>query len=208
MDDDRMLLEGLASWLTRAPHLRLLDCAVTVDELLAGPGRHADVVLLDLLLRDGSAPEANVTRLRLAGPRVLMISTQGEPAAMVATVEAGAAGYLTKDHALDRLVAAIDEVAAGRPVHSPELAFALANDERPVRPKLSPRELQVLRDYASGLTLKAAARRAGISPQTAKWYLDQVKAKYQQAGRPTFTKLDLAARAREDTLLTGLTPPD
>ncbi|WP_244178700.1 response regulator [Streptomyces rubellomurinus] len=200
VDDDRMLLDGLCSWLERVPQLRLLAAAPTVDDLLAGPGRRADVVLLDLLLRDGSAPASNVARLCAAGPRVLVISTQAAPAAVADTVAAGAAGYLTKDHALDRLVEAVTEVAAGRAVHSPELAFALAHDDRPDRPRLTPRELQVLLDYASGLTLKATARRAGISPQTAKWYLDQVKDKYRRAGRPTFTKLDLASRVREDGL--------
>ncbi|MFJ1791072.1 response regulator [Kitasatospora griseola] len=200
VDDDRMLLDGLCSWLEKVPGLRLLASAPTVGDLLAGPGREADVVLLDLLLRDGSAPESNVARLCAAGPRVLVISTHAAPADVVDTIAAGAAGYLTKDHALDRLVDVIGEVAAGRAVHSPEMAFALAHDDRPERPRLAPRELQVLLDYASGLTLKATARRAGISPQTAKWYLDQVKEKYQRVGRPTFTKLDLAARVREDRL--------
>ncbi|MEU3654245.1 hypothetical protein AB0E67_15710 [Streptomyces sp. NPDC032161] len=52
--------------------------------------------------------------------------------------------------------------------------------------------------YASGLTLKATARRAGITVNTAKYYLDRVKTKYQDAGRPTYTKIDLALRVRED----------
>ncbi|MFY4722284.1 response regulator [Streptomyces sp. LaBMicrA B280] len=202
VDDDLMLLQGLSSWLRHAPQLRLLACSSTVDDLLAGPGRTADVVLLDLLLKDGSAPESNVTRLRAAGPLVLVISTLAAPAAVVDTITAGAAGFLSKDHPLERLVEAIGEVAAGGCVHSPEMAFALAHDDRPQRPRLTPRELQVLLDYASGLTLKATARRARISPHTAKWYLDQVKEKYQRAGRPAFTKLDLAARVREDRLHT------
>jgi hypothetical protein len=54
--------------------------------------------------------------------------------------------------------------------------------------------------YASGLTLAAAARQAGIRPGTAKSYLDRVKEKYARAGRPTYTKLDLVARVREDGL--------
>ncbi|MFF2079221.1 AAA family ATPase [Kitasatospora sp. NPDC058162] len=73
-----------------------------------------------------------------------------------------------------------------------------AHDGGPNRPRLSPKELQVLLDYASGLTLKSAARRAGITPNTAKDYLDRVKAKYRRAGRPAYTKIDLATRVRED----------
>lgn len=97
---------------------------------------------------------------------------------------------------------AVETVAGGGTAHSVELAFAWAHDTGPVRPALAPRELQVLLDYASGLTLKATARRAGVSPNTAKYYLDRVKEKYQRAGRPTYTKIDLALRVRED----GLTP--
>ena len=55
--------------------------------------------------------------------------------------------------------------------------------------------------YAAGMTLEAAARRTGIRPSTAKHYLERIKQKYRSAGRPTYTKLDLAARVREDGLL-------
>ncbi|MFI8101458.1 LuxR C-terminal-related transcriptional regulator [Streptomyces sp. NPDC086023] len=239
VDDDRMLRDGLASWLGRAdvraadaepgagdaesgadgagagagaartaaagpgtgpaaPLLRLLAAEATVDALLAAGGAAAEVVLLDLVLRDGSAPEDNVRRLRAAGCRVLVISTVADRERIVATVAAGADGYLTKDHSLEVLAEAVGAVAAGGTAHSPELAFAWAHDSTPDRPRLAPRELQVLLDYASGLTLKATARRARISPNTAKYYLDQVKEKYQRAGRPAYTKIDLAARVRED----------
>ncbi|MET8755760.1 response regulator transcription factor [Streptomyces sp. NPDC004667] len=200
VDDDRMMLDGLRSWLASGARLRLLAAVATVDALLAGPGRAADVVLLDLVLRDSSAPEDNVRRLRAAGSRVLVISTVADRARIVAVVAAGADGYLTKDHDLDTLVAAVETVAGGGTAHSPELAFAWAHDTRPDRPRLAPRERQVLLDYASGLTLKATARRARISPNTAKYYLDQVKEKYRRAGRPTYTKTDLARRVREDGL--------
>ncbi|GAA1580204.1 response regulator transcription factor [Streptomyces globosus] len=198
VDDDRMLLDGLRSWLAGTDRLRLLAAVPTVGDLLAGPGRTAEVVLLDLLLRDGSVPEDNVRRVRAAGPRVLVISTVADRPRIVSAVAAGADGYLTKDHDLPTLVEAVATVAAGGTAHSPELAFAWVHDTAADRPRLAPRELEVLRYYASGLTLKATARRAGISPNTAKFYLDRVKEKYREAGRPAYTKIDLARRARED----------
>lgn len=67
-------------------------------------------------------------------------------------------------------------------------------------PRLAPKELQILLDYVSGMTLKSAARRAGVSPNTAKDYLNRVKSKYRLAGRPAYTKIDLAHRVREDGL--------
>lgn len=202
VDDDRMLLDGMRAWLTGVPRLRLTATAATVDELLGTAVPPADVVLLDLLLRDGSTVADNTRRLLAAGSRVLVISTTQERARVVESLRAGADGYLTKDNDLPTLVEAIRDVAAGRGADSPELAFACAHDERADRPRLSPRERQVLVDYASGMTLKATARRAGITVHTAKDYLDRVKAKYRQAGRPASTKIDLARRARED----GITP--
>ncbi|MEU0581890.1 hypothetical protein ABZ465_32365 [Streptomyces griseoincarnatus] len=44
----------------------------------------------------------------------------------------------------------------------------------------------------------ATARRAGISPHTATYYLDRAREKGQEAGRPAYTKIDVAARVRED----------
>ncbi|MFD5575170.1 response regulator transcription factor [Streptomyces cadmiisoli] len=205
VDDDRMLLDGLRAWLDGVPEVRLAATAGTVDDLLAGAGSADgggpvpyDVVLLDLVLGDGSQPPDNIGRLRAAGPRVLVISAVADRRRIVAAIAAGADGYLTKDHDLPTLVKAVEEVAGGGTAHSAELAFAWAHDDGPVRPSLSPKERQVLLEYASGLTLKATARRAGVSPHTAKYYLDRVKEKYQQAGRPTYTKIDLAARVRED----------
>ncbi|MET9572118.1 response regulator [Streptomyces virginiae] len=207
VDDDRMLRDGLRAWLGGVPDLRLVATVATVGELLADSGRYGDpqrapaeVVLLDLVLRDGSDPADNIRRLLRTGSRVLMISTVPDRSRIIEAIRAGADGYLTKDHDLPTLVAAVEDVAEGRGAHSMELAFACAYDDSPARPRLSPRERQILLDYASGMTLKSAARRAGITVHTAKDYLDRVKAKYQQAGRPTYTKLDLALRVREDSL--------
>ncbi|MEU3055914.1 response regulator transcription factor [Streptomyces griseus] len=198
VDDDRMLRDGIRSWFAGVEELDLVACAATVDELLAGPWEPPDVVLLDLMLRDDRPPADNIRRLRAAGSRVLMISVVADPDRIVAAITEGADGFLTKDHELSVLVEAVGEVAAGRTTHSPELAFALAYDRGSARPRLSPQEREVLVGYASGLTLKATARRAGITVNTAKYYLDRVKAKYQETGRPTYTKIDLATRVRED----------
>lgn len=204
VDDDRMLLEGLHAWLRPYPALKLVGVATDVDGLLIS-GIAVDVILLDLNLRNYSRPADNVARLRATGARILVVSVIPDPDQVLATVEAGASGYITKDHDLSALAKAIREVADGKSVITPELAFMLSQDARPARPKLSPQESAVLTMYAQGSTLEAAARRAGVAHGTAREYLERVKRKYSDAGRPTRTKLDLANRLREDRLeLDGL----
>lgn len=204
IDDDRMLLEGLRAWLSPVADLDLVAVAVTVEEHILAEVE-ADVVLLDLNLRDMSSPAENVTRLRATGAAILVVSTIPDHEHVLATVRAGAAGYITKDHDLDALADAIRAVAAGEDLLTPELAFVISRDQRSSRPQLSPQERTVLVAYATGCTLQAAARRANVSYGTAKEYLQRVKRKYTEAGRPTFTKLDLAQRLHEDRLeLDGL----
>jgi DNA-binding NarL/FixJ family response regulator len=203
IDDDQMLLDGMAAWLRQVPDMLVLRTARTVSDFLdAGPwtSEGLQVVLLDLNLRDQSVPAENVARLCAGGCRVLMVSAIAEPEHVLATIEAGAAGYITKDHDLAVLAEAAREVAAGGSVMTPELAFILSQDRRPARPRLSPQEQAVLSAYASGSTLQAAARRAGVAYGTARAYLERVKQKYSEAGRPARTKLELADRLREDRI--------
>ncbi|MFB9532238.1 response regulator [Nonomuraea roseola] len=200
VDDDRMLIEGLAAWLAGVPDVRLTGRAATVAELLGTEPSPADVVLLDLLLADRSDPVGNVRTLVRLRRRVLVVSvlTSGDMARQM--IDAGAGGYLTKDHDLAALVEKIREVAKEEVAISPELALGWLADRDGDRPILSPQERAVLLAYASGMTLTAAARSAGVQPGTAKNYLERVKDKYRKAGRPTYTKLELAARVREDGL--------
>ncbi len=206
IDDDRMLLGGLASWLAPVADVDLRWALTSVDDYVAAVGDSGPhVVLLDLNLRDGSDPAANVGRVLATGARVLIVSTIPDAGGVLTTLEAGASGYLTKDQDLEVLLAGIRDVAGGGSVVSPELAFLISRDSRPGRPQLSPQERAVLTAYASGATLAAAARRAGIAYGTAREYLERVKRKYAEVGRPTYTKLDLADRVREDRLeLDGL----
>lgn len=200
VDDDRMLLSGLAAWLAGEIDMRLVAASGTVDLLLLRGTNGIGVVLLDLLLADRSDPADNVRRIAAAGPRVLVVSVVTDPDQIMAAYAAGAACYLTKDHDLSEVADAVRDIASGRDRCSPESAFAMAHGSFPGRPRLSGQEQRLLRAYAAGMTLEAAARRTGIRPATAKHYLERIKQKYRSAGRPTYTKLDLVARVREDGL--------
>ena len=70
VDDHPIILDSIAGWVSEpAGGIRVIATAATVDSLLAGPGRRAHVVLLDLDLGDGATAERNVAVIRAAGPR-------------------------------------------------------------------------------------------------------------------------------------------
>lgn len=199
IEDNRMLIDALRAWAGTLSDMRLTAVVATVDELLLSdpPGRGHDVVLLNPVLRADPDPADNVRRLIAAGNRVLVVDGSADQAMVVPILAAGAHGYLTRDHDTAALAATIRSIAAGGNAWRPGPTRAPGHSG-PSRPTLSEREHRVLMAYVSGLTLDSTARSLGISTETARTYLKRVKAKYQQAGLPVYTKLDLAEQVRAD----------
>jgi DNA-binding NarL/FixJ family response regulator len=204
VDDHPIVLDSVTGWVTVGEgDIRVVGTAATVDVLLAGPGRHADVVLLDLDLDDGTTVERNVVAILAAGPAVLVLSAADKPLAVRAAMRAGALGYALKNEQTRQIQEAIREVAAGKSWISPRLAYILATDDAADRPALSHQEKRALQLYATGMPLKSVARKMTISDETVKQYLGRVREKYARAGRAAPTKLELYYRAVED----GHLPP-
>jgi DNA-binding NarL/FixJ family response regulator len=204
VDDHPIVLGGIVRWLEEErSDIRVVGVATTVDALLSGPGRHADVVLLDLDLGDGTTAERNVGAILAAGPAVLILAASDKPLSVRAAVRAGALGYVLKSEQTDAVRAAIRAVAAGGAWVSPRLAYIFATDDAPDRPALSPQETRALQLYATGMPLKSVARRMMISEETVKQYLSRTREKYARVGRSAPTKLELYRRAVED----GHLPP-
>jgi two-component system, NarL family, nitrate/nitrite response regulator NarL len=204
IDNDRMLLDGLRQWLDAVPGVRLVAAVTTVDGFLqqAPPTGTVDVVLLDLLLGDGSVPLDNLARLVDADHRVLVVSVCATPARIAATLAAGARGYLTKDNDLTDLVIAIHEVATYGTSYSPELAVACLRDSRRDRPALSAADRDVLSAIGSGMRPDAAARYLQRTPDAVRATLSQITATYHRAGTRTRSALaTLSIREREVALL-------
>jgi DNA-binding NarL/FixJ family response regulator len=196
VEDNRLLIDGLRAWARTQTDIRLASVHPTVDGLLAVHISY-DVVLLNPLLRAEPDPGVNVRRLIEAGHCVLVVDGSAELSMVAGCLAAGAHGYLTRDHDGPALAATVRQIAAGGAAWS--LGPTKAPGDRGLgRPPLSEREHHVLMAYVSGLTLDAAARSLGISPETARTYLKRVKAKYHKAGLPVYTKLDLAWQVRAD----------
>jgi DNA-binding NarL/FixJ family response regulator len=208
VDDHPIVLDGVASWvMADRSGIRVIAVAPTVDALLAGPGRQAHVVLLDLDLGDGTTVERNIAAIRAAGPTVLVLAASDRPLSVRAAIRAGALGYVVKDEATSQVRAAIKAVAAGMDWISPRLAYILAADDAPDRPVLSPQETRALRLYATGMPMKSVARKMALSEETVKQYVGRVREKYARAGRAAPTKIELYYRAVEDGHLPSYPTP-
>jgi DNA-binding NarL/FixJ family response regulator len=181
--------------------------ASTVGELIAGlAGREVDVTVLDLSLGDGSSVTENVKQVQAAGSAVLVHSIADRVALVREALAAGAAGVIPKSSATKTVIAAAATVARGEVLNNLEWATAIDADRDFAKAELGRREREILHLYASGLPLKLAAEQLGIGYSTAREYLDRIRVKYVQVGRPAPTKVDLLRRAVEDGILPGLDP--
>lgn len=159
-----------------------------------------DVVLLDVDLGpNGPGVIDNVYHLQRGGANVLLISAFEEAPSIRLALREGALGFIPKRVSVEVLIEALTSVARGEMYLSVDLASILA--QAPEAPGLSPRERDALSLYASGLKLTAVAHRMGISPHTAKEYLDRVRAKYEAVGRHARTRTELLTEAQRDGFL-------
>lgn len=158
------------------------------------------VALLDVDLGAGAPKvEESVRIFTESDIRVLLISAFDDARAIRAGLGAGALGFVPKRVSLDVLVDALTTVAGDELYLSVDLASILSAAVD--TPDLSPREADTLRLYASGLSMAAVARKMGISPHTAKEYLDRVRSKYAAVGRTARTRTELYAAARTDGII-------
>ncbi|MGE5292317.1 MAG: sigma factor-like helix-turn-helix DNA-binding protein [Micromonosporaceae bacterium] len=189
--DDPGLLETMRSYAAGAPDLEVSPASTAA--LLAGRRQRADVVLFEVARRPGRDPIAAIRALCKAGHRVLALSRSSDPYLSAALLGTGACLLLGKNQTPAAIIAAI-RASGPRPGPARDRSGVSSGP----RPRLSERERSVLLAYTSGMTLDAVAARVGIRPSTAKTYLERVKAKYREAGRAAYTKLELAQRADED----------
>ncbi len=200
--NDPGLFEGMWAYAAREPGLEVREASTAA--LLSRDEPRPDVVLVEVAPREGTDPVADVRELCRAGHRVLALSRNTDPGLSASLLGTGACLLLGRKQTIRAIVAAIR--ASGR-TGSNGLASANGHAGASGRadghgaagaPRLSRRERSVLLAYASGLTLDAVAEQVGIRPSTAKTYLERVKAKYREIGRPAYTKVELAQRASED----------
>jgi DNA-binding NarL/FixJ family response regulator len=181
VDDHPVVRAGLAGILDAEPDIEVVGEAGSAQEavVLAGSLR-PDVVLMDLRMPGGDGVTATIGVLAaVPSTRVVVLTTYESDADILRAVEAGAAGYLLKDASRAELVAAIRSAARGETVLAPSVATRLVDRMRrpPAADTLSPREVEVLRHVARGLSNAEIGRELFISEATVKTHLLRTFAK-------------------------------
>jgi two-component system response regulator DevR len=203
IDDHEIVARGFADVFSAIPEIDVVATVATVAELLESPAGQAgiDLAILDLRLSDGSSVATNVEQLRAQGINVLAFTVGDDLNMMRAAARSGALGVVRKSEPVAVLLEVVRLAAAGEPVISTDWAAALDADPDLVNAKLSPREREVLSLYAAGAKAPLVASQTGLSESTVIDYIRRVRTKYQHAGRPASTKVELYMRAVEDGLL-------
>ncbi len=208
VEDHLLQRQHTMALLAAEPGLKVVHSCDSFPEFLAWYGQanpldRPNLLILDLMVDRGpSADPTRVATLINLGVRVLVLSAFASPALVRAMLRAGVQGFVGKRDDPQDITAAVWTILDDRPWVTPELAGVIAGD--PARPQLSDQEERTLVLYASGLTLPAVAAALGVRPDTAKKYLDRVKAKYAASGREVRTKVDLHREAHRDGFIRNI----
>jgi DNA-binding NarL/FixJ family response regulator len=193
VDDHKVVRVGLRTLLGGTARIQVVGEADTMESAVTEAARlKPDVVLMDVRLPDGSGIEA-CREIRTAGPetRVLFLTSFADDDAVLATMFAGADGYLLKEIDEEGLIRAIETVAGGRSILDPALTKrmlvrmkALAEPTAASKhDELSPQEHKVLALVAEGQTNKEIAAALGLSDKTVRNYLSNIFQKLQVSRR-------------------------
>ena len=172
-DDHTIFREGLKQMLAEESDFKIVGEATNGDELLAQLGSSpCDIVLLDLTMPGRSG----ISLLREIASnenwRVIVLSMHEEDQYIVEALKAGAAGYVTKNSALEQLILAIRKVVKGEMFVSAAASQSLIRQARaPSEPlphtRLTPREREVFDRLVLGRKMSDIARELGLSIKTA-----------------------------------------
>jgi DNA-binding NarL/FixJ family response regulator len=190
-DDHEVVRAGFAALLDTQPDFTVVGTAADGAEAVRTcRERRADVALLDVRMPGMDGIEATKLLARTgSGPRVLILTTFDLDEYVYDALRAGASGFLLKDVTAERLFDAVRVIAAGEALLAPSVTRRLIGEFARQRPRqvgpeataalaaLTPRETDVLRLIAEGLSNAEIAGRLVVTEETVKTHVSRVLGK-------------------------------
>lgn len=190
-DDHDVVRTGFAGLLATQPDFTVVGTAADGAEALRVSREHSpDVVLMDIRMpgMDGIEATRHLARPGTPGPRVLILTTFDLDEYVYDALRAGASGFLLKDVTAERLFDAVRVIAAGDALLGPTVTrrliaeFATLQRRPDTRPAaalatLTPREVEVLRRLAEGLSNSEIAHRLTVTEETVKTHVSRILTK-------------------------------
>jgi len=197
VENHQVVSDGLVALVSDQPDMVMIGTADSVAEAIAQARELApDIVLLDFRLPDGTGAEAGI-RIRelVSETRLIFLSRDDSEAAQVAAIEAGASAFVHKSRSADEVIETIRLVSQGQNLITPRTIATLLNKRKTMSAQLqslTPRERDVLRRVAAGVSSRDIARELGISYTTVRTHIRSLGRKLG-----VHSKLEATAKARE-----------
>jgi DNA-binding NarL/FixJ family response regulator len=192
-DDHQVVRTGFATLLDTQPDFEVVGTAVNGSEAVRICRElRPDVVLMDVRMpgTDGIEATRQLAGPGEGGPRILILTTFDLDDYVYDALCAGASGFLLKDVTAERLFEAVRVIAAGEALLAPAVTRRLISEFSRIRPRqatpptamaalreLTPRETEVLRLIAEGLSNPEIAARLVVTEETVKTHVSRVLGK-------------------------------
>ena len=192
-DDEQLIRHGFRRLLELAEDIQVVAEAADGEQVLAAVDRIGiDVIVLDVRMpRMTGLQVLDEFKSRSSHPACLVLTTFDDPELLLEVARRGAEGFVSKDIAIEELIAAIRAVAAGANWYQPTLTSSLrqAFDRRrngevsSLREKLTEREIEVLRLMAGGMTNRSIAAALRTAEGTVKNQVSSILGKMEVRDR-------------------------
>jgi DNA-binding NarL/FixJ family response regulator len=196
VDDHALFRRGLDRVLSDEPDIEVVgEAADGVDAVTRTRELAPDIVIMDVRMPRASGIEAARTiRAVLPETKVIMLTVSDLEEDLYDAVRAGVNGYLLKEVAIEEVANAVRAVAAGHSLVSPSMASKLFSEfnalaqraeerRRALSPRLTERELEVLRLVAKGLSNREIGKELYIAENTVKNHVRNILEKLQLHSR-------------------------
>ena len=186
VDDHALFREGLASIIGLEADIEVSGLAGSVQEAVeVVPKLKPDIVLMDFSLPDGTGADATRKVLeKYPDCKIIFLTMSEEDENLFAAIRSGAKGYLLKNMSPSKLVATIRSVQEGESALSRSMTLRLMeelsrtrepeNREDPSLTNLTRREVDVLRELASGMSNQEIANKLYLSQNTVKYHVHSI----------------------------------